>query len=61
MQEAVAGKREKERERDLNRCEETIRNYKQAKKKAKKAVAKTKCKAYDDLYYAVLNTASEAP
>ena len=34
----------------LNRCEETIRNYKQANKKTKTAVAKTKCKAYDDLY-----------
>ena len=35
--------------RDLNRCEETIRNYNQANK-AKKAVAKVKCKAYNDLY-----------
>ena len=50
MQEAVAEKREKKHERDLNRCEETIRNYKQANKKAKKAVAKAKCKAYNDLY-----------
>ena len=46
----MAEKREKKRERDLNRCEETIRNYKQARKKAKKAVAKVKGKACDDLY-----------
>ena len=43
-------KREKKRERDMNRCEETIRNYKQANNKAKKAVGKAKCKAYDDFY-----------
>ena len=47
VQEAVIEKREKKRERDLNKCEETIRNYKQANKKA---VAKAKCKANDDLY-----------
>ena len=47
VQEAVTEKREKKSERDLSRCEETIRNYKQANKKA---VAKAKCKACDDLY-----------
>ena len=52
VQEAVAEKKKKS-ERDMNRREETIRNYKQANKKAKKAVAKMKCKAHDDLFIPV--------
>ncbi|XP_063615634.1 uncharacterized protein LOC134788734 [Penaeus indicus] len=48
VQEAI--KEERQRERDLNRCEETITAYKIANKKAKKEVTKSKSKAYEDLY-----------
>ena len=41
---------EKERDRYLNRCEETIREYKKANKEAKKEVAIAKNKAYKELY-----------
>lgn len=50
VQEAVAHKKKKKKERDLSRCEETIKNYKQANKEAKRAVAKAKGAAFEDLY-----------
>jgi len=36
--------------RDMNRCDETIANYKKANKSAKRAVAKAKESAFKDLY-----------
>ncbi|XP_063615413.1 uncharacterized protein LOC134788453 [Penaeus indicus] len=50
VQEAIKVKRERKRDRDLNRCEATIEAYKKANKDAKKAVAKAKTAAYEDLY-----------
>ncbi|XP_063603267.1 uncharacterized protein LOC134779196 [Penaeus indicus] len=50
VQEAIKVKRERKRDRDLNRCEATIEAYKKANKDAKKAVAKAKRAAYEDLY-----------
>ncbi|XP_047492419.1 uncharacterized protein LOC125041473 [Penaeus chinensis] len=49
VQDAIRDKREK-KERDLNRCEETIVAFKEANKKAKREVAKAKSKAYVELY-----------
>ncbi|XP_047485916.1 uncharacterized protein LOC125036999 [Penaeus chinensis] len=50
VQDAIRAKREKKKERDLNRCEETIVAFKEANKKAKREVAKAKSKAYEELY-----------
>ena len=50
VQEAVKEKRERKKEKDLNRYEETIAAYKQANKKTKIEVAKAKSKAYENLY-----------
>ena len=50
VQEVVARKREKKKEQDRDRCEETIITYKQANKEAKRAVAKAKATAFNDLY-----------
>ena len=49
VQEAIASKTEK-KGRDLNRLEETVREYKEACKIAKQEVAKAKSRAYKDLY-----------
>ena len=43
-------KRERKKEKDLNRCEETIAAYKQTNEKTKIEVAKAKSKAYENLY-----------
>ncbi|XP_063615696.1 craniofacial development protein 2-like [Penaeus indicus] len=50
VQDAVKEKKEAKKQRDLNRCEETIERYKAANKAAKRAVAKAKSEAYKDLY-----------
>ena len=50
VQQAVASKREAKKERDLNRCEETIAAYNQANKNAKRAVARTRSAALRDVY-----------
>ena len=50
VQQAVASKREMKKERDLNRCEETIAAYKQANNNANRAVARARSAAPRDLY-----------
>ncbi|XP_047502440.1 uncharacterized protein LOC125047936 [Penaeus chinensis] len=50
VQEAVKVKKEIKKQRDFNRCEETIEAYKAANKAAKRAVARAKAEAYKDLY-----------
>ena len=49
VQKAIASKTEKKKGRDLNRSEETVREYKEACKIAKREVAKAKSRAYKDL------------
>ena len=50
VQKAVKEKKERKKEKDLNRCEETIVAYKKANKPTKIEVAKAKSKAYENLY-----------
>ncbi|XP_047502966.1 uncharacterized protein LOC125048346 [Penaeus chinensis] len=50
VQEAVKVKKEMKKQKDFNRCEETIEAYKVANKAAKRAVAMAKAEAYKDLY-----------
>ena len=50
MQEVLRVKKAKKKQRDPNRCEETLEEYKAAKKVAKKAIPKAKPEAYKDLY-----------
>ena len=50
VQQAVASKRELKKERDLNRCVETIAAYKQASKNAKRVGARARSAALRDLY-----------
>ena len=50
VQQAIREKREKKKNRDSNRCNETIQEYKEANMRAKSAVAKAKKAAYKDWY-----------
>ena len=50
VQDPIKRKKEMKKERDQNRNEVTIRNYKVANKIAKRAVSKAKGEAYKDLY-----------
>jgi len=50
VQEAITHKKLKKKERDMNRCNETIANYKKANKSAKRAVAKAKESVFKDMY-----------
>ena len=50
MQDALKLKTEAKRLRDMNKYEEAFANYMLANKTARKAVAKTKHKAYKDHY-----------
>ena len=50
VQQAVASEREMKKERDLNRCKETIAAYKQANKNTKRAVVRARSAALRDLY-----------
>ena len=46
----MKGKKERKKEKDLNRCEETIVAYKKTNKQTKIEVTKAKSKAYENLY-----------